>query len=110
MTAAIDATHGLQAYKNWRGSLKPLPIGTQLTFVVAHDGVTQDSSIKAGSHFVVENVIHRGGSGQAGDIAQAVYALVLVSKTGKKFKRRAHWNAEGIARRIELGEVVLTTV
>lgn len=108
MTAAIDATHGLLAYKNWRQSLVPLAVGTQLTFVAAYIGATLSASIPAGSDFVVKDVVYPSGS--RGESGRAVYTMVLVSPTGKEFKRRVYWGVEEIARRIELGTIVIKAI
>lgn len=108
MTAAIDATHGLLAYKNWRLSLVPLTVGTVLTFTKDYLGATQSSSISAGTNFVIKDVVYPSGS--QGESSRAVYTMILVSPTGKEFKRRVYWGVEEIARRIELGSIVIKAI
>ena len=101
MAAAIDATHGLQAYKLWRQSLVALPVGTVLTFTEAYIGATLSSSIPAESNFVIKSVDYLSRSN--GEASRAVYTMVLVSP----IKRRVYWGVEEIARRIELGKIVV---
>jgi hypothetical protein len=102
--SATSATNGLQAYKAWRLGLKLLPTGTILNWVVGYQAGTATDSIKSGTHFKILGAAQPFG--YDGTNASMTYKMVLVSKTGREYKRIVCWSVENIARRIECGEVI----
>jgi hypothetical protein len=106
MTVHTDAKLSLHGYKEWRRSLVALPVGTAVEWVVGYTGITLDTTIKPGQLFKITKVrAPFGGPNEC--MADQVYEMVLVSKSGKEFKKRAQWNVEGIASKLHHGQCKL---
>lgn len=103
----VDAKISLHGYKEWRRSLVPLPVGTVIEWVEPYTSFTLADNIKAGQLFKLVKVRESFGASRSEDKIDAdkVYDMVLVSKTGKEFKKTMAWSIEIIARKIYLGEV-----
>lgn len=101
----IDAKISLHGYQAWRKSLEPLAIGTVIEWVTPYTGSTLPDNIKAGQLFKLTSVRDSFNSRADNIDAAKVYDMVLVSKTGKEFKKKMAWSIENIARKIHLGEV-----
>ena len=96
-----DSLHG---YIQWRESIVSLPVGTIIEWVVGYRGSSIDTSVKAGTHY---KIIEMVGVKSAPNMLDAdhVYKLVLCNRAGRVFKRIDFWNVESIARRIHDGEI-----
>lgn len=106
MIVHTDAKLSLHGYKQWRSTLKALPVGTVVGWVKGYTGLTLDTTIKAGQHYKVSRV--RGPiAGCEASEADMVYEMVLVSKSGKEFKHKVQWRVESIAAKLHHGECFL---
>jgi hypothetical protein len=97
-----DASKDLMGYKRWLRELQlnPLPIGTVLRWERPHMAIGT-SNITIGQCYKVEKLnesIHPGAK---------CYQLVLCSENGREFKKKQYWSFEGIARRLDNGEVAI---
>jgi len=102
----IDASVSLLGYKAWRESLAPLEVGIIVEWVKPYSAFTVYDSISAGQRFLIKRV--KGPSfGTSKLDADKVYEMVLVSKTGKEFKKKTCWSVENLARRIHLAEITI---
>ena len=101
-----DAKVSLHGYKEWRRSLVPLEVGTVIQWVNEYQGVSLSSSIKAGQMFKItnvrENILRKPECA-----ADNVYDMVLVSKSGREYKKKMAWSVESVARGLHEGDLML---
>lgn len=104
---AIDASYGLHAYKAWRGSLVALPPGTILEWSKEFTALG-NPAFKPGQRYkIIKTRTSPFTRPEDQCEANLVYEMILVSKTGKEFKKRADIYVEGIARAIVKGQVTV---
>ncbi len=101
-----DASVSLLGYKAWRASLEALPIGTVIQWVDHYVGTSLASSVRAGQTFKILRV-RSSIIGNSQLVADLVYDMVLVSKTGREYKKKMGWSVEGIARGLHEGKLMM---
>lgn len=93
--------------KNWQLSLIPLKIGTIIKWNIPRVGLTQTTSIKAGTFMKVMDIRDPLMSNKEVQNYEKVYVLCVCSKNGKEFKKDHRITVEGIADRIESGIITV---
>lgn len=101
-----DAKVSLHGYKEWRRSLVPLEVGTVIQWVEAYTGLSLASNVKAGQTFKITN-LRESLIGKPECDADKVYDMVLVSKSGRPYKKKMAWSVESVARGLHDGKLML---
>lgn len=105
-TVHVDAKLSLHGYQAWRRGLEPLPVDTVVEWVQPHTGLVLSDNIKSGQLFKI-TAVRAPLMGKATIEAEKVYDMVLVSASGKVFKKKTAWSVESVARAVHRGEVKL---
>lgn len=98
----------LHAYNAWRRALVPHEVGTRFEFLKPHQSTTVANSFKAGQ--TVELVKVRD---PFLTVREAKYPcdqtceMVLISKSGKRFKKDLHVSVEGVHKWLDDGTLKL---
>lgn len=97
----------LHAYNAWRRALTPHAIGTRFEFLKPYQGINVANSFKAGQ--LVELTLVREPLMRKGTLypCDQICEMVLVSKTGKRFKKDLHVSVEGVHKWIDDGTLKL---
>jgi hypothetical protein len=102
----VTAATSLHGYKAWRASLTPFPDGTVITWVEPYLGTSLACSVRAGNSFKIVGC-RPSFIGNSTATADLVYDMVLVSKTGREYKKKMGWSVEHIARGLHEGTLML---
>lgn len=102
----VTAAMSLHGYHDWRASLVALPVGTIIQWVEPYSGVSLSTSVKAGQAYKIKAVNQYSRVRPIVGDCDKVYDMVLVSKSGREYKKKMGWSVEHIARGLHEGKLM----